>query len=262
MSYLCYCVFKQPGPALPESLKGVGGRAVYQVGYRGLSAAVSMIARAEVAPDVARVRAYDRVVGTFHRHCTVIPLRYGCILDREPQVIQLLEQQGPHYESLLQELAGCVEMGLRVLLPAVALVPFPANGAAGREERGPDLAAPPSPPSRPGQAYLTARKAHYAHQDRWTGEYRRAAARYLDRFAGLYVKAKMESPTPRLPLLSLYFLVPRGQLGAFRQAFRRGSRTESARLLLSGPWPPYNFVNHHPLEDRELDGRGDGKEDE
>ena len=41
---------------------------------------------------------------------------------------------------------------------------------------------------------------------------------------------------------SLYFLVKRGAVESFRQAFRRIERAESARLLLSGPWPPYNFV--------------------
>jgi len=29
-----------------------------------------------------------------------------------------LSAQASHYEALLQELAGCVEMGLRVLLPS------------------------------------------------------------------------------------------------------------------------------------------------
>jgi hypothetical protein len=243
MSYLCYCVLHPPGPALPQALKGVGDQPVYQVGPGRLRAAVSRMAPADLAPDLAKVRAYGQVVGTFHRHGTVIPLRYGCILDQEPQVIQWLEERQSHYESLLQELDGCVEMGLRVLLPAVALAPLALAAAAGREVSGPEPGAPPLPPPRPGQAYLTARKAHYAHQDRWTAEYRRAAARYLDQFAGLAVKSKIESPTPRLPLLSLYFLVPRGQLASFRQAFRPCSRTEPARLLLSGPWPPYNFVD-------------------
>ena len=56
------------------------------------------------------------------------------------------------------------------------------------------------------------------------------------------VKSKTEAPSPRLPLLSLYFLVDRAVVESFRQAFRRLSEAESARLLLSGPWPPYNFV--------------------
>ncbi len=95
-------------------------------------------------------------------------------------------------------------------------------------------------------AYLTARKAHYAHQDHWTTEYRQAADRCQAQFAGLSVKCKTEAPSARLPLLSLYFLLPRPAVESFRQAFRQLTETESARLLLSGPWPPYNFVTAGP----------------
>lgn len=91
-------------------------------------------------------------------------------------------------------------------------------------------------------AYLTARKAHYAHQDRWTEKYRQVSDRCLARLAGMFVKSKLEAPTPSLPLLSLYFLIPRSTVEPFRLAFRQLTETESARLLLSGPWPPYNFV--------------------
>ena len=83
-------------------------------------------------------------------------------------------------------------------------------------------------------------------QDRWTKEYRQAAERCRAQFAGLFVKCTTEAPSPRLPLLSLYFLVPRPAVTSFRQAFRQLTETESARLLLSGPWPPYNFVTSGP----------------
>jgi hypothetical protein len=253
MKCLFYCIFQQPGPEMPGSLRGVGGRPVYQVTHRRLSAAMSRIAQADLTPDLARVRAYDWVVAAFHRRRSVIPLRYGCVLERESQVVQLLEERAPQYEALLQELEGCVEMGLRVLLPTVSLAAVPPGGAAGgREELGPCPPARIAAPARPGLAYLTARKARYAHLDRWTTEYRQAADRCLARFAGLYVKSKTEGPSPRLPLLSLYFLVPQGLLESFRQAFRNFNCTEPARLLLSGPWPPYNFVTPGPCWPQDL----------
>jgi len=170
-------------------------------------------------------------------------MRYGCVVPQESQVIQFLEEHGPQYEALLQELDGCVEMGLRVLLasgPWAAVTPGGPEGC--REVAGPHPAAPPAAADRLGLAYLTARKAHYARQDRWTKEYIQAAARCQAQFAGLYVKAKTEAPSPRLPLLSLYFLVPRRAVPSFRLAFRHLTETEPARLLLTGPWPPYNFV--------------------
>ena len=243
MSCLFYCICRHPGPEVGGPLLGVGSQPVYRLTHRRLSAAVSRIGSVDLAPDLTRIRAYERVVSSMHRQGPVIPMRYGCVVSQESQVIRLLDEQDPQYEALLQELDGCVEMGLRVLLPQASLAAVAPGGPEGSREMSGPPPPPEVPPERLGLAYLTARKAHFAHQDRWTQEYRQAAERYRAQFAGLSVKCKTEAPSPRLPLLSLFFLVPRTALGSFRQAFRQLSETESARLLLSGPWPPYNFVN-------------------
>lgn len=247
MSCLFYCICHYPGPDLTGTLRGIGGRPIYQLAHRHLGAAVSMVAGGDLAPDLSRIRTYERVVLSYHRQGTVIPMRYGCAVEKESQVIQLLDEHGAQYKALLQELDGCVEMGLRILLPSgpwAAVTPGSPEGC--REIGGPYPPAPAAAADRLGLAYLTARKAHYARQDRWTKEYRQAAERCLAQFAGLFVKSKTEAPSPRLPLLSLYFLVPRPAVESFRQAFRHLTATESARLLLSGPWPPYNFVTSSP----------------
>ncbi len=184
---------------------------------------------------------------SYHRRGTVVPMRYGCVVEQESQVVEMLSAQASHYEALLQELEGCVEMGLRVLLPSGPWAGVTPGGPEGsREVAGPYPLDPEADRDRLGLAYLTARKAHYAHQDRWTTEYREAADRCQAQFAGLFVKCKTEAPSARLPLLSLYFLLPRPAVESFRQAFRQLTETESARLLLSGPWPPYNFVTAGP----------------
>lgn len=246
MSYLFYCICRHPGPVLARS--GVGGAPVYPVAHRRLQAVVSRIKPADLAPDLPRVRTYAGVVLSCHRQDTIIPLRYGCVVEQESQVLQLLDEHGPDYETLLQELEGCVEMGLRVLLPSGPCGAVTLRGPAGsREVTAPPPWTPTPAPARPGFAYLMARQAHYAQQDCWTREYSQAADRCRAQFAGLFVRCKTEAPSPRLPLLSLYFLVCRADVASFRRAFRHLDETEPARLLLSGPWPPYNFVTSGPL---------------
>jgi hypothetical protein len=245
---LFYCICRHPGPEVPAALLGVGGRPVYRVSHRRLSAAVSGIAPPDLSPDLSRLRAYERVVDACHRQGAVIPMRFGSVVSQESQLIKLLDDHDSYYETLLGELADCVEMGLRVLLPAASLAGGTPGGAeTGREVAALQPTAPAAASERLGLTYLTARKAHYARQDRWTEEYRQAAVRCREQFAGLYAKCKTEAPSPRLPLLSLYFLVPRPALASFRRAFRQFSETEPARLLLSGPWPPYNFVTNFGL---------------
>ncbi len=255
MTCLCYCVLHRPQPQVPPVLAGVEGRHVYLVNGRSLSAAVSRLAPREAAPDLARIRVYEQVIHAFHRNLTVIPLRYGCLLVDDSQVSRLLEERGPLFEGLLQELEGCVEMGLRVLLPGGPVPP----GAA--EDNRPAPAAPPlypgeCCPERPGLAYLRARRAYYCRQETWSQGHWQACEALQDAFAGLFVRCRFEGPGPRLPLLSLFFLVPRAKVEGFRQAFRLLRPPDSARMLLSGPWPPYNFVSERPPW--EGHGGGDG----
>jgi hypothetical protein len=247
MTCLLYCIHRHPGPELIPPLLGVGGSPVYQVAHRRLRAAVSRINRGDLAPDLPRVQTYERVVLSCHRQDTVIPMQYGCAVEEESLIVRHLDEHGPQYEALLQELEGCVEMGLRVLLPSGPWAGItPGGPEEAREVAGPYPSDPEAAADHLGLAYLTARMAHYAHQDHWTTEYRQAADRCRAQFASLSVKCKTEAPSARLPLLSLYFLLPRPAEEAFRQAFRQLTETEPARLLLSGPWPPYNFVTAGP----------------
>ena len=82
----------------------------------------------------------------------------------------------------------------------------------------------------------------YAEKDRRSHEEGRVVERCREAFAGLFVKCRAECPSSRTPDVALYFLVKRGAVEPVRLAFRRLERGEPARLLLSGPWPPYNFV--------------------
>jgi hypothetical protein len=42
-------------------------------------------------------------------------------------------------------------------------------------------------------------------------------------------------------IATVYHLVPRGSVEAYRRAIERKARDTSARLLVSGPWPAYAF---------------------
>ena len=111
-------------------------------------------------------------------------------------------------------------------------------------------AATASPPARrpaaalsPARAYLAARQSHYAARDAACKEAAQLAERIERAFQGLFARRKTESFFLRdRHILSLHFLVRRGETGRFRDAFRRLEQGAPEKLLLTGPWPPYNFV--------------------
>ena len=241
MKFLLYCIFHSPVYAsfgAAESRKyqklgihsGLGGQPVYILSRNGLSAAVSNIAPSDLNPDIPRILIYKKVIESFHSDHTIIPMRYGCVFDEKSQITGLLKEREKQYKALLKELDGCEEIGIRILLEKDQCEKMYAqtdihNSATSL------------------RTYLAARKAYYNQEELFAKEIRIVIESCHEVFAGLFVKCKEEYHTIRnISLPSLYFLVPRSSVESFRRVFRNISFNKSTKLLLSGPWPPYNFV--------------------
>lgn len=248
MNYLLYCILQRPFKSEGESLLGVGNQPVTLLHQSGLSAAVSRIESPDLTPNIPRLRAYQKVVESLFSHHTVIPMRYGCLFEEESQVRRTLQEHGEEYRTLLAEMEGCVEMGIRILIADCGLrkVECHTNPSKSEVQNQKSEICNPSP----GHQYLMLRKAEYAEEERFSKKYIGVMEKIAAAFAGLFVKCKREIPatrnlhfaTPNSLLLSLYFLVSRDSVVPFQKVFGEISLEESIRLLLSGPWPPYNFV--------------------
>jgi len=218
MKYLLHCIVEQglqePG-ALSQGISLVAGH--------GLAAVVSQDELDE-PPTVARLLAYERVVESIHARQTVLPLRYGCRMESAAEILRLLEERREVYEALLIRLRGRTEMGIRLLCPVRA-------------------AALPAPAASPGAAYLASLRPRYDAGDTLAPEEAELADQIAAQLADRFIAQRREvSSSSQGRLVSLAFLTPRDGVEAFRQKAREITPLRGAKLLLSGPWPPYSFV--------------------
>jgi len=244
LSYLLYCLFQHREEPGVDGPAGVHGEAIAILSRNGLSAVISMLSAPQLSPgDLDTIMSYQRVINYFHRKAAVIPMRFGCVFSEEAQVVRFLEVHSEGYRALLQELDGCVEMGIRVLL----------NNQESHERvqslEGPDPLPPAPDHAGTGRGYLSARRSHYADRDRLGDEEKTVIETVRGPFDGLFVRCKAEKSMPgrgsretSVCMLSLHFLVKREEVEKFRQVFHAFTPRCSGRILLSGPWPPYNFV--------------------
>lgn len=269
VSYLLYCILSGLKTQSPVALVGVDGRPVFLLSNDGLSAAVSEIQHPHISYNIPWLLAYKQVIEAFHNDLAiggVIPMRYGCLFEEISQVIKILKKSRVEYISLLKELEGCVEMGIRILISPASLQYIEnsrsSDGRADidRQQKQENIASrqgehksqianckPKIPTS--GRAYLAALKAYYAQEERLNKQVEQVTERCCGAFNGLFKKYKTEFPSNanfqsviRNPLPSIYFLVPRDCQDRFREVYRHVAIRESPSLLLSGPWPPYNFA--------------------
>ena len=221
MKYLIHCVFRPD-----ENAPWVGfAQELLVVEGDGLAAAVTPWAEEELPPEASRLLAYEKAVASIHATRTVIPLRFGCVVEGESGVRALLRERGAEYQQLLAQWEDFTEMGLRLWCgsrPAAE----PNTGA--RNSTG-------------GARYIAALRERSSGL---TPAERRCAAAIAERLKGLYRGAREEAgPAANGRLLSLYFLVPRAAVDDFRERVRQIELPPDRKLMLSGPWPPYNFAS-------------------
>ena len=115
-------------------------------------------------------------------------------------------------------------MGIRVLCPARPGV-FSGSPLSG------------------GAAYLESRRNPYKSQRSLALEETELANQIAGLLSGCYAEQRREiSAVGQGRLVSLYFLTPKTDVEPFGNKARKIRLAGSTKLLLTGPWPPYNFA--------------------
>lgn len=204
-----------------------------------LGAVASETSSADLAPDVARLLAYSKVVEWYHRERAVIPMRYGCILDTLPDIRRLLEDHQREYLRLLGELDGHAEMSAQVALDE----PRPFTSLRTNLAAQPLARFAGHHHNRPGIAYLAERSNYYACRedfDKRCEEIRRSICESAE---GTFTRCAAEySERGGKGVLALHFLVSWREVDRFKRALRALTAHCGSAVALTGPWPPYNFV--------------------
>jgi hypothetical protein len=204
----------------PGRWRGLAGEPLRFLRMAGLVLAAGTISEAP-APTTAALRRHDRVAQDLGRAgAAVLPMRFGTIAADRADLGRLLAPQAPGLRRALAEVKGRAQMTVRVF------------GARGRRVTAVRTAAG----AGPGARYLAAR--HPARIREMPDVARLRAA-----LAGIVRAERIEgSQSPPL-VASLYHLVDRAQIAAYRRAFRSAAcHLADVRVTQSGPWAAYAFA--------------------
>ena len=217
-------------PPLLQQIRGLGGSPVFLVPDGDLAAIVSRAPRTPWPIDEVHLTLHETVVEEVMGARPVLPVRFNTFLGTREAVIALLDARADAFRSALERVEGKVEMGLRVLWKAPGETGVPLNtGTAG---------------GGPGTEYLHRR----LREERRRAGLRTAGDRTIREvhafFQSLAVETWLQRHTTDRLLFTGAYLVERYRIDAFRAGVTKAQqRFFDLRLLLTGPWPPYHFVN-------------------
>lgn len=222
MGLYLYCIGDRSLPGPPGDLRGVQGAAVRAADVSGFRVWLSDLDRAPPA-SLDRVRDHNAVVEASTGTVTPLPMRYGQFFADPSALEGALADRRSRLEHALEQVRDALEFGVRVIDPEQT------------SEVKPDRSS--------GTAYLEAlaqreRRAEAASR---RGD---AVATELEEWLGDLVRASRVRTGGRESLVAVAHLVGRHDTGTYTRRIEAFvPRHTDLRLVTTGPWPPYGFVD-------------------
>lgn len=218
---------------------GVEGAEVRTVEHAGIAALVSSVRGSELA--VAReVRAHGSVLGEASKRATVLPVRFGTVLESEDAVRdRLLAPNAERLAALLRDVAGCVQLTVKGEYVEERLMRDVVRGSPAvaalrkRLEKVPEEAGYYE---RIRLGELVAGEVASRREE----DTRRA----MEKLEPLASAAREEAPTRPNTAFNLAFLVKRDGERAFTRGVSELGEDLEGRIEIRyvGPLPPYSFA--------------------
>ncbi|MBA2304284.1 MAG: GvpL/GvpF family gas vesicle protein [Acidobacteria bacterium] len=180
--------------------------------------------------------AHEAVVETFAQKAsaTVIPMKLFTMFSTRERAVSDISARRASIDASMRRIAGAEEWGIRIMR---------GEQSSKKRHGGTGVRA------TSGVAFLAAKKkARDTAKDARLAA-AEAAATAFERLARLATDARRRDDAPAAgtipPLLDAAFLVPSARRATFTQTARREAAAcarAGAQMMLSGPWPAYNFV--------------------
>jgi hypothetical protein len=236
VSYATYCIIDSNG-CVPESITGLQAGAVCNLPYEAIGAAVSVLTES-IQDVVAGAVEHEAVVERLMQTHTVLPMRFPTVFASQEAVLAMMSQHYDSFREDLHRLHNHVEFGVRVLWPrGKGFSPLRLRHSSGAVP-GRDALA-----TMTGKQYIQEQYRRY--KDRQAlGEQAAQFGHGLDAALSVLATAKrLRTVATGAFAFDGVYLVDKDKGAGFRLAFADVKRSEPGfEYLLSGPWPPYNFV--------------------
>ncbi len=233
MGLYAYCIL--PGGQRPDTeLPGLEDAPVEAVELDGLTIWASDLDRSP-RPSIDAVRRHDSVVrAAMGRDATPLPLRFGHWFPSRQQLMEELEGETGRFRRQLDLVRGAVEFGVRVVDEE------PAEEPAGTDR----------PES--GTAYMEAAARRREARAERLGRGKAVAARLRRHLGELVREDALKELEDVGSVVEVAHLVAEGETEAYREKVEEfRAQAEEPGLTVTGPWPPYSFVERGSENERD-----------
>jgi hypothetical protein len=241
--YTLISVKKDPGKLnnLLKEMKGLSGADLYAVIFNEISAVVSDLNRADMIADKTNALVYAGIIDVLAQQFTLLPMRFGSVLESSDAILQMLERNDIEIQKNLQKVENKVEFGLKVFCDSEKLL----ETLIANSETEVKTSTNPLPESKNSifRDYVNQKLKTHRLEELLVNHVDSVIDGLTDHLNGLNAVSKfkkMLTPTTIIDAVILLKKEHKEQLIAEVKAFQ--NNYSGLNFVLTGPWPPYNFV--------------------
>jgi hypothetical protein len=226
---------------LPE-IKGIAGADLISVSCDQISAVVSDLEKPELITDQSKAIEYAGVIETLAQQFTLLPMRFGSVLESTELVDQMLERNYDEFRHNLQKVENKFEFGLKIFGDPLKL----------KAELSFESDKPTQSTSNPDTKINNSIYLKYVYEKLKEHRFEELLLTYIDSvideitvcLSRLNAECKFRKMTTATLVADAVFLLDKDKKHELVQAVEDiQDQYPSLNFILTGPWPPYSFVD-------------------
>ena len=260
--FYIYCITSEDG-SKKSNVRGIDNKSgVFVLAYKDLGAVVSIINLSDFGENELRKKLDDPkckwikrtvlnhqgIINKVMNERPVIPMRFGIVYKKKGQIEEVLKKNYQQFKNILESLVDKKEWGVKIFCDQGKLVSkIQANDGSIKKLRK-QLETSPE-----GKKFFLQKKMDTITESRLeeeTNKYSQIFLKRLSKDSDKYVlndtSSKELTGRNEEMIINAAYLVTDKNLVRFEKNLNRLREKYSGDrflLELSGPWPPYNFVN-------------------
>ena len=222
-------------------IKGISGADLYSVSFNATTAIVSDINRTDLIANSSNAIAYAGVIETLAQQYSLLPMRFGSIMESTGAILRMLERNHPEIEKNLLKVKNKVEFGLKVFCDSEKLKGELIRISEAKTARPPHQT--PEPQISVFREYVNKKLEAHKLEEMLLAQVDSVIAGITNHLDQLNAVCKFRKMVTETMIIDAVILLENSlkdplihQIEEFQIQF------PGLNFVLTGPWPPYNFV--------------------
>jgi hypothetical protein len=229
-------------PVLLAEMKGIAGSDLYGAPFEGITAIVSNINSADLIADKSTAIEFSGVIENLSKHFTLLPVRFGTMMGSSEAIIKMLERNHAGIQENLLKVENKYEYGLKIFSePEKLKATLSLKPDAGSPK--PDTLAPDIRNSI-YREWVNKKLDEHRLEEMLVKYVDSVIAEITEQFGRLKAISKFKKMKTASMIIDAVLLLDKARKASLIATIEDLQNKHSGlTFFLTGPWPPYNFVD-------------------